>query len=176
MQRAGIDSWIWVIIFVVVAASKLWSQFQQKTEGGDQASEPMASKPPPILPVGRQELPSAHPIPRGPTAAPSSSSIEEKWGEAPKSLRDFMEQMRRQMQPPVARPAPPSVATAPLPVAEPVAPAEPVPAPEPEPVPAPTVVSEPSRASRWSAAMRDKQNVRNIIIGAEVLGPPKGSR
>jgi hypothetical protein len=161
MHLAAIDSWIWVIIFVVVAISKMWSQFQQPADDDEQPAEPVATKPPPKLPAART-------IQRGPPAPPPPL-IEEKWGEAPKSLRDFMEQMRRQMEPP-----PPVVkakpVAAPLPVAKPVAP----PIPKSAPVSA-VVVPKPARAAPWVAALRDKRNVRNIIIGAEVLGPPKGA-
>jgi hypothetical protein len=33
--------------------------------------------------------------------------------------------------------------------------------------------SPPSRASQWAEALRDRQNIRNIIISAEIIGPPK---
>jgi hypothetical protein len=30
-----------------------------------------------------------------------------------------------------------------------------------------------SRALQWMEALRDRNNVRNIIISAEIIGPPK---
>jgi hypothetical protein len=30
-----------------------------------------------------------------------------------------------------------------------------------------------SRASQWMEALRDRNNIRNIIISAEIIGPPK---
>ena len=79
-----------------------------------------------------------------------------------------MEQLQRKLQPqPVARAAPPPT---PPPAPKPEAPP---PAPKAEP-PLAAAVS-PSRASAWTEALRDKQNIRNIIISAEIIGPPKGA-
>jgi hypothetical protein len=49
------------------------------------------------------------------------------------------------------------------------------PAPAPAPVPTATHSRRFDRSARWAAALRDKQNVRNIIISAEIIGRPKGA-
>ena len=52
----------------------------------------------------------------------------------------------------------------------------PPPAP-PEPVATPaTVPAKPSRKNPWAEALRDRQNIRNIIISAEIIGPPKSMK
>ena len=45
--------------------------------------------------------------------------------------------------------------------------------PVPKPVATPPV--QPSRSSHWAAALRDRQNIRNIILSAEIIGPPRGA-
>ena len=47
---------------------------------------------------------------------------------------------------------------------------------EVKPVPKPVTAqpAQPSRSSQWAAALRDRQNMRNIIISAEIIGPPRG--
>jgi hypothetical protein len=37
-------------------------------------------------------------------------------------------------------------------------------------VPAP---AQSSRASQWTDALRDRQNIRNIIVAYEIIGPPR---
>jgi hypothetical protein len=32
-----------------------------------------------------------------------------------------------------------------------------------------------ARSAQWVAALRDKRNLRNIIISAEIIGRPKGA-
>jgi len=163
MMLATIDFWIWVIIFVAVAISKLWSQLQPPANE-EEPTESAPPEPPPKLPAARQ-------IKRGPPAAPPPP-IQEQWGEAPKTLRDFLEQVRQQTEP---RVTPPKPSPAPVPVAKPVKPAPaPVPAEALKPTPAALVERKPTRATRWAEALRDRANLRNIIIGAEVIGPPKG--
>lgn len=84
----------------------------------------------------------------------------------PKPWRDLVSQMQQQLQPPVAA----------LPAkARPVPAPAPVPATTPVPSPTPVAVAEskPSRGAIWREALRDKNNFRNIIISAEIIGPPK---
>ena len=87
----------------------------------------------------------------------------EVWRVGDNLLREFVEQVRQV-------PAPP-----PIRLATPVPAAPPPPPPAPE-KPAPPVVSHraPSRASIWGTALRDKSNLRNVILSAEIIGPPKG--
>jgi len=73
----------------------------------------------------------------------------------------------------------------PQPTPTPVRKAEPPPAPasRPEPIAqtteakqqiaAASVAAQTSRASQWMEALRDRNNIRNIIISAEIIGPPK---
>ncbi len=69
--------------------------------------------------------------------------------------------------PPTSNAAPPPPATEPVPV--PDAPdAKQTIAETPEPA------QSSGRASQWSRALRDRQNIRNIIISAEIIGPPRG--
>ena len=66
-----------------------------------------------------------------------------------------MERLTRRPQPKPAA-APPPAEPAAAPVAK-------TPVPEP-----------PRRSSPWVVALRDRQNLRNIIISAELIGPPRG--
>jgi hypothetical protein len=53
----------------------------------------------------------------------------------------------------------------------------------PEPAVAAPVATQPavatpataqvSRTSQWMEALRDRNNIRNIVIAAEIIGPPK---
>lgn len=80
---------------------------------------------------------------------------------------------------PVSRPVrlPPAIPRAVA--APPVATPKPSPAPEPAPAPvhkpAPPAPEPATRTSQWAAALRDRSNVRNIIIASEIIGPPKSS-
>jgi hypothetical protein len=62
-------------------------------------------------------------------------------------------------------------------MAEP-APPPPLPAPLEAPVQKQTIADAPapaqsSRASQWTEALRDRQNIRNIIVAYEIIGPPR---
>jgi len=71
--------------------------------------------------------------------------------------------------PPVVRPM--TVAAAP-----PVIPATPV-VPEEKPKPAAAVPPvPPSRSNQWATALRDRQNIRNVIIANEIIGRPVSLR
>ena len=149
MRLASADFIVWLIIFAVVALAKAWSRLQQQIDED-------SSAPPPKPPVAKRPLRPRllPPQPRKPGGGTD--------------LRDFMEQLQRKLQPqPVARAAPPPT---PPPAPKPEAPPT---APKAEP-PLAAAVS-PSRTSAWTEALRDKQNIRNIIISAEIIGPPKGA-
>jgi len=47
------------------------------------------------------------------------------------------------------------------------------PAITPTPKPLTVIKQTSSRASKWAQALRDKQNIRNVIVATEILGPPK---
>ena len=40
-------------------------------------------------------------------------------------------------------------------------------------VAAATALAPTSRTSQWMEALRDRNNIRNIVIAAEIIGPPK---
>lgn len=136
----------------------------------------------PVTPVPRTAQPSQRPVPRMAARPVGSPAPREGWRVDPEQIRRFVEQLSGQPrqagrgQPP-STPQPP-VTPPPIQKATP-----PAPAPTPEPAAAlsdtkPTMAEAPaptatSRASRWAEALRDKQNIRNIIISAEIIGPPK---
>jgi hypothetical protein len=100
-------------------------------------------------------------------------------------IRVLVDQIRRGAQPPAPGPG------APAPIREAVSAPEPAPAVPPPiretvsgppparrppaPSPSPNAEPEPTPASIWAEALRDKQNLRHIIIAAEIIGPPKGA-
>jgi hypothetical protein len=183
VKLANIDGLIWVIIFVVVALVKGFTKLQKPVDEDTVDSD---ETPPVALPRTPRRQPQPRPVvvpakrmaatpPR--IAAPMGPrSVTAPAGKAGRidadQIRRFVEQLSGQptLQPPVAPPPVPSAA-------------HPPPPPLPEPVtdtpetkqtiadaPAPT---PPSRATQWAQALRDRQNVRNIVIAAEIIGPPR---
>jgi hypothetical protein len=171
MRLARADFVVWLIIFLVVAVSKVWSKFQEQVD--DDSSRPPPKPKPPVAkrPLPRpRPLPQAQPMPRTashripPPARPRAAEQWEPGGGG--QLRDFMEQLQRKLQPqPVAVP--------PITPAAPAQPPAPPLTPKAKPQPASPAPHQPSRASQWAEALRDKQNIRNIVISAEIIGPPK---
>jgi len=195
VKIAALDVYVWLIIFVMVALAKGWSKLQKQI---DEDSSESTEESPPIAPVQRRAKPreGVRPLqpqrarPQAPRMAPVPRTVQpaqrtvprtaarpvgspaprEGWRIDPEQIRRFVEQLSGQSPatpPPVA---PPPVQKALPPTPEPVvataAEAKPVMAEAPAP---PTT----SRASQWAEALRDKQNIRNIIISAEIIGPPK---
>jgi hypothetical protein len=120
-----------------------------------------------MAPVPRTVQPAQRPTPRTAARPVGSPAPREGWRIDPEQIRRFVEQLSGQPQ---ATPQPP---VAPPPIHE-----APAPAPMPEPVATaaetkPTIPVTTSRASQWAEALRDRQNIRNIIISAEIIGPPK---
>jgi hypothetical protein len=184
---------IWLIIFVMVSLAKGWSKLQESKESQSPQSD---DAPPPVRPrtaVRRPPpRPLAPPMPRVPRAvppamrrpAPQPSPISKPSGRkvSADDIRHVVERMSRKPQP---------LATAPLPLPPPpVAKAEtfPPPPPAPPPAPSPSLQEAPastpppanapppppsSRASQWMEALRDRQNIRNIIVAYEIIGPPR---
>ena len=74
--------------------------------------------------------------------------------------------VRRTTRRPDAEVKPPVIAKSQAVVTDQPAPTPPAPAATP---------AQPTRSAQWAAALRDKQNVRNIIISAEIIGPPRGA-
>ena len=177
MKLAAVDFWIWLIVFVFVLISKVWNKLATPSDD-DQPAKP----PPPTTPRARptpQSRPqqpqrpaksvSAPPGARRPSMPPPVITEAPDWRIDPQKIREFFEKVQAAPQPP-ARPTPP-----------PVAAARPVPAPPPPVKAAPVTAAPkpatpaPAPASQWAAAFRDRQNLRNIIISNEILGPPKGA-
>jgi hypothetical protein len=196
VRLAGVDVFVWLIIFVMVALAKGWSKLQKPID--EDSSESKDEETPPITPVQRRstprqgvrplqpqrarpQAPRVVPVPRA--GQPAQRTIQrtaarpvgspaprEGWRIDPEQIRKFVEQLSGQPQstpPPVA---PPPVQKAPTPTPEPVVATEAETKPAMARAPA---SSPPSRASQWAEALRDRQNIRNIIISAEIIGPPK---
>jgi hypothetical protein len=181
---------IWLIIAVMVSLAKGWSKLQESKESQSPESD---DAPPPVqprTPVRRAQprLPAA-PIPRAAPPAirrrvPQPRPVSTPPGRkvSADDIRHVVEQMGRK---------PPPLAPAPLPPPAPlVAKAEAIPPPSPTPPPPPApsppeasvpaqaaggapAPAEASRASEWMEALRDRQNLRNIIISYEIIGPPR---
>jgi hypothetical protein len=178
----NMDGLIWVIIFVVVTLVKGFTKLQKPSANAADEDE----TPPVALPRSPRPRPQPQPAvasaQRRPpllqrTAAPMGPRpIAPPAGEArtidADQIRRFIDQLSDQSvpQPPVVPRQPPSAAT-------------PTPPPEPEPVPnasdiEQSITKTPApvrsvRATQWAQALRDRQNIRNIIISAEIIGPPR---
>ncbi len=154
MYLAAID-WVWLIIAIIVVIGKLWNRFV--TTQAEEEEPPPAPRPPPVR---RQARPRPRPAP-----APVRQEQEKDRQAPPEDLREFMERLTRPPQPKPVMPPPPITQRVPPPPA-------PKPAMPAAPPPAPAQTSR--RASQWAEALRDRQNLRNIIISAEIIGPPRG--
>jgi hypothetical protein len=201
VKLADIGTLVWLIIAVMVVLAKSWSKFQKQIDEdtseskeeappiapvqrrptmreGTRALQPqprkLSGQPRPVAPVPRTAQPSQRPVPRTAARPVGSPAPREGWRIDPEKIRRFVEQLSGQPpstpQPPVAPPPIHKAASpAPTPQAEPAA-ALPATKPAMADVPAPSTTS---RASQWAEALRDRQNIRNIIISAEIIGPPK---
>ena len=177
----------------MVSLAKGWSKLQKSIDDDSSKPEdtPSAAQPkPPRLPPRLQPRPAATPMARAhgaplqqrtaPRTTPRTGTTTMS-GERKVSMDDirrFVEQLSGKPQPPTAPPPPPP------PIARPaLRRAEPPPPPMPEPAAAApvatqTVVAAPapaqtSRTSQWMEALRDRNNIRNIVIAAEIIGPPR---
>jgi hypothetical protein len=188
VKLANIDVFVWLIIFVMVAVAKGWSKLQQPADDDSSESDeaPPVVRPRPQIPRPQpQPRPAVAPIPRATrppprtvprtTARPVPPPTRGEWKVDADQIRRFIEQMGGKAQPPSpSQPVPPPPARE----AEP-----PAPPPQPEPArdaPAATQTTakasapaQVSRASQWAEALRDRNNIRNIIISAEIIGPPR---
>jgi hypothetical protein len=152
-----VENWLWVILII---AGVIWQALSKlRTEEQDEPeSPPLIPKPRPPRPQRpQQSRPSTTPRP---TVAPR---VPETWKVDAKQIGDFVEKASRVRQPP-----PPATAK-PAPVASAAQ------APKPVPRAAPASVEKPSRAAQWAKAMRDRDNLRNVVIATEILGPPRGA-
>jgi hypothetical protein len=147
------DFWIWIVIAIFVLLGKAWNALSSQIDGETPKSEPKPAPPP-----------RARPRPRPATARKPTGG----WHAGQEELKKFFEQMQRSTPPPKL----PRTKPSPLPpMAQPVTRAAPAPAAPPKPVP--SQPATPARATQWAAALRDRQNLRHIILSAEIIGPPK---
>jgi hypothetical protein len=144
------DFWLWLIILSVIAIAQAWS----KLAGLDQREAP--PRPKPTRPARRP--PRAPPVQ---TVPPPLTTTRQA---AHQPMRKLLEQpgQHRPAKPPAARPAP----TPPKP--------EPARPPSPPAAPAQPQPARASRARQWQEALRDRQNLRNVILASEIIGPPRG--
>ena len=190
VKFANIDVLVWLVIFVIVAIAKGWSKLQQPADDDSSKSgesppvvrpgqqiprpRPRPQPRPAVAPIPRATRPLPRTVPRtatGPVPAPARG----EWKVDADQIRRFIDQMSGKVQTPL--PLPP----VPPPLAREAEPPAPPPQPEPahtapaateSPAKAPAPVQA-SRASMWAEALRDRNNIRNIIISAEIIGPPK---
>ena len=192
MKLADAGTLVWLIIAVMVVVAKAWSKSQKQVDEDSSESKedapPVAPvqrratprqgvrplqpqrvrpQPPRMAPVPRAVQPAQRAVPRTAARPVGSPAPREGWRIDPEQIRRFVEQLSGQPQ---AMPQPPVV---PPPIQQ-----APAPQPMPEPVATaaetkPNIPTTTSRAAQWAEALRDRQNIRNIIISAEIIGPPK---
>jgi hypothetical protein len=181
MKLADATPLIWLAIFVVVSIAKGWSKMQQSGKSDSSTADDAPPAPPGAGPVVRPRPQLQRPQPQqrpgtvpAPMARPAPRVVPRAKAPTPRGrqvdadgIRRFVEQLSGKPPLPSGRKAepPPAPPRRPEPVAQAVEPKQPI-------VPAPVPVQT-SRASQWMDALRDRNNVRNIIISAEIIGPPK---
>jgi len=153
------DNWIPIAVVIVVAISKILGKLKEATARPDE--------PAPAPPRPRVQRP-ARPRPTAVTPPVIREAQPRRWTVAADELREFVDRLQRQAQPAPAKPPP---VPPPQPRAAP--PDEPAPAPKKAPTAKPAIAS---RANQWAVALRDRQNVRNIIVATEIIGPPKSEQ
>lgn len=159
------DALFWIAVVVVVGISKVLGKLK---ENAAEEEEPPPPQPRPMRRLRPAAQPKASPV------APPPVLHEKRpkgWQTTADELREFLERI----QPPQATAAP----KPPPPPPSPPAAAPPAPAAKPasaRPQPAPARPAPVNRAAQWAAALRDRQNIRNIIVAAEIIGPPKANR
>lgn len=152
------ENWIWVIIFIVAGLFKMLGKLKPETEDEPAPRPPVHQSKPP-----QPYRPPPRPMPRPVAPKP----VQKQWTVDANRLQDFVE---RVIQKPSARSSRvPPIASKPAPVLTAT------PAPKPAPIAVPVTPEKPSRAAQWRAAMREKDNLRNVIIATEILGPPRGA-
>ena len=184
-----------MIIFAMVALAKGWSSLQQQID--DDSSSEAKPLPPVAQPQMRHPMtspprsrlsswPATTPMTRTATSyqRPDSRTTPPSVGSPPrgtwrvdaKQIRRFTGQLRDPLQPtppPIAHPPVQEVeATVPPPLPPKMESTEATAATKQTTVEAPPA-SRVSRAAQWIEALRDRQNLRNIIIAAEIIGPPR---
>jgi hypothetical protein len=148
MRTADANIVVWLVIIGFVALAKVWNSFQRDTDNDPDDAPPTAPKPPLV-----RSRPSTGPVQPAPRRVPA------------REIENLIKQRVQKRQASPASP-PPRVERAPSPAPASVAP----PAAS---APTPVAVVSASPVSPWVETLRDKQNLRNVIISAEIIGPPK---
>ena len=191
LKLADIGFFVWLIVVVLAFVAKSWNKMQQQIDKDTSESKPPSAARPPrpqrprptFNPIRPQRTPPSLPrmIPPTPRAGQRTAPPPvgtPTWRVDPEQIRRFVEQLSGKPQdagraqapaapPPIAHPAFQPSAPETADVATEATVPEPAAAKAPESAPATT-----SRASQWAEALRDQQNIRNIIVSAEIIGPP----
>jgi hypothetical protein len=156
--------WIWIIILIIIALAKGVEKLKSLAERKPPSSPAPSRRP---RPVAASPRPVQMPPPIRSRTVVQPQSPPAGWQVNTEELRRFIRQVAGQAEPPPL-PAPPQPRRM-------TPPPEPPPPPLPPP-PAPTAAAakRSRRATAWAAALRDKQNLRNVIVAAEIIGRPKG--
>ena len=187
LKLANSDGLIWAIIVVVVAIVKGLTKLQKPADEDSADSDdvptvaaPTVPRPQPKPQQQPQPRPAAtirraqRPVRRLPSPIAAPRPIASPMRKAPRVDAD---QIRRFVDQLSGRPIPPRIAPPATRKAEP--PPQPS-KPQPEaseakqPIADPPTPRQSTRASQWSQALRDRQNIRNIVISVEILGVPRG--
>jgi cytoskeletal protein RodZ len=180
--------WIWIVIMIIVGISKMIEKAKQAaSENSPDRPRPRSTQRPRPTPSQPRRVSQPPPVVRPPLLdeeeepiAPPVRPHHREWAVDEDELRRFLGEVTGTEPEPVRPPTPP-----PTPVM-PAAPraAEPAPSFKAESEsshvaasrPFEQVEERPNRAAQWAAAMRDPANLRNSIIAAEILGPPRALR
>jgi hypothetical protein len=159
--------YIWIVIMIVVGISKLIEKAKQAAASDTQQTETRRSRPRPS------------PTVRPATVRPPPPVIKpqrEAWEVDEDELRRFLGEMSGEAEVERAPPPLPPPVTAwsqPEPAVEVETPAPAMRKSDPAMTAFQQTAETPSRAAQWAAAMRDPNNLRNSVIAAEILGPPR---
>ncbi len=170
---------IWAILVVVFALVKGLSRLAKPADDDPPAldEKPPVSRPPvpprqrsrpqPLAETGRRN---ERPVRRPASSKAAPRPIATPMRKAPRidndQIRQFVERLTRQ-------PARPTATPPPIAIVEPVSAPQAVPAEAKQVPDATPAASFSTRGSQWTEALRDRQNIRNIIISAEIIGPPR---
>jgi hypothetical protein len=174
------DWLFWLVVIVVFVVPRLLGKLLSGAKGEAPPTAPLPQRAPQAgrtrpsrpQPVGRV-------LPRPKISAERQSEMDRLWHALRKlqlaakdQVRGVLEQPEQARRPPagvVARPEAAAIRqadSAPPPAAK---------APSRPPPPAALTKPRPERASAWAENLRNRHTLRQIIISAEIIGPPKGS-
>lgn len=166
MKLSSGDPIVFIVIAIVVAIAKGIGKLSQSS--GENESATPAPTPRPRAKTPRP-IQNRRPV----VVQPTPPVVREKEAEyregPPRDLREFMERLSRPaVPPPIVHKAAPPVPVKPAPVEQTVAPAVAA-------TKAPSTSAKEAPVAPWISALRDRKNLRNIIIANEIIGPPRGA-